>query len=165
MQPTRQCARLASLTPILKPVCFPQFLRYGYKDDTLCTECGGNLALAFIPLIVIIVLALIAAVAMLKGGSSAFSLETLVEGGAQAAIQEAMEAKGDGVLAAVNEQKGKVLSPTCLKIASYAKKAVAILQKADVKTKILLSLWQVLVGLGATFSIPFPVRVRAPIQR
>jgi len=56
----------------------------------------------------------------------------------------------------VNEQKGKVLSPTCLKIASYAKKAVAILQKADVKTKILLSLWQVLVGLGATFSIPFP---------
>ena len=113
----------------------------------------------------IIILTLIAVVAMLKGGSSAFSLETLAEGGAQAAIQEAVEAKGDGVLAVMNEHKGKVLSPTCLKIASYAKKALAILQKANVKIKILLSLWQVLLGLGATFSIPFPVRVRAPIHR
>ena len=57
-------------------------------------------------------------------------------------------------------KKKKAMSVT-LTIASYALKVKSILSKAAVKMKILISLWQILQGLGATFSIPFPVQTLA----
>jgi len=43
-----------------------------------------------------------------------------------------------------------------LKAVGLARKIALVVQKASVKIKILFSLWQILSGIGATFSIPFP---------
>ena len=145
--------------------------RYGYKEDTICSECGGDMALAFVPLILIGIVALIAVIAFLKGGSL-INLETMVQGGAKAAVKEAMQAKHDQMLEKVNEKvaenqqakaegaqsksgKHKAMSFTFM-VVFYVQKVVGFIQRAGVKIKILVSLWQVLQGVGATFSIPFP---------
>jgi len=43
-----------------------------------------------------------------------------------------------------------------LKVVSVGNKVVTFIQKSKTKIKILISLWQILQGLGATFAIPFP---------
>ena len=73
--------------------------RYGYKDDTLCSECGGDMVLAFAPLGAILVVALLAGLSFLKGGSLlSIDMRTFIDGGAKAAIEEAVQAKHDEML-------------------------------------------------------------------
>ena len=142
---------------------------YGYKDDKLCSECEGNTALAFVPLILLVVAALLASLAWLKGGSL-INFETLMEGGAQEAIEEAVEAKREEALAKIEESQDRLAAvedqapltkkqkrlSMVLKVVSVGNKVVTFIQKSKTKIKILISLWQILQGLGATFAIPFP---------
>ena len=67
-----------------------------------------------------------------------------------AQVSETEEAKAAGV-----QSRGSATSFT-LKAMYYVTKAIGFLQKFNVKGKILLSLWQILQGIGVTFSIPFP---------
>ena len=55
------------------------------------------MALAFLPLILIFVVALIGIFSFIKGGSL-ISIETMMEGGAKAAIEEAVQAKGEATV-------------------------------------------------------------------
>ena len=43
-----------------------------------------------------------------------------------------------------------------LTVVYYVQKVVDFIMKSNVKIKILITLWQILGGLGSTFSIPFP---------
>ena len=126
----------------------------------VCSACSGNTALAFVPLILLLIVALIAAVSFLKG-SSLISLETLADGGAKAAIE--VLAKRDEMLERVDERISAEGAPGGLrsikeKVLKYGLRLVSFIHKSGVKIKILISLWQILQGIGATFSIPFPVR-------
>ena len=118
----------------------------------VCSACSGNTALAFVPLILLLIVALIAAVSFLKG-SSLISLETLADGGAKAAIEEGVLAKRDEMLERVDERISAEGAPGGLrsikeKVLKYGLRLVSFIHKSGVKIKI----------IGATFSIPFPVR-------
>ena len=219
--------------------CKPNW--HGYKDAALCTECTGSLVSAFLPLIALVVIIIVAGLVKWRMGSIGINIETALEGGLQEAVNEKVDEKKteafdamDGKLAkkvAENEAKGWTpashnsmdilldlafesldkdqngfLTPEELhevlkakvpdltfqtvndyfdqmlktgvdanndgkvstkEIADWWRKQreakpniflriVGRLQKFSVKLKILVSLWQILMGLGAIFSIPFP---------
>ena len=98
---------------------------YGYKDDALCTECEGNIALGFAPLIIAVVLIALAALVRFIAKKRGRSL-------------------------------GSKATTVWAKARSKSKKAAIVLERARPKLKILVSLYQIIGGLGATFAIPFP---------
>ena len=63
--------------------------------------------------------------------------------------------KLDEKVAESQEAKAAPMSFT-LTIVYYVQKVAGFIKKANTKIKILVSLWQILGGIGATFSIPFP---------
>ena len=77
------------------------------------------MALAFLPLILIFVVALIGIFSFIKGGSL-INIETMMEGGAKAAIEEAVQAKGETTIEYLDVTVDEVpvgdysLSRTCL---------------------------------------------------
>lgn len=123
------------------------FSRYGYKDDVTCSACEGDIGAAFVPLILLVLVLLIGLISFLRGGS-AVNLETLVEGGAEAAVKEAMAAKRDQMMDATTEKaasasrgtsrKERAMAKT-LKAVGLARKIALVVQKASVKIKILFS--------------------------
>ena len=70
------------------------------------------MALAFLPLILIFVVALIGIFSFIKGGSL-ISIETMMEGGAKAAIEEAVQAKGEATLENLDVTVDKVPVGNC----------------------------------------------------
>lgn len=127
---------------------------HGYTDQKLCTECpeGGEFLSLFLPLIVLLVLLLVALLVYKKFGTMGLSAEAVLEGGltqaAKDAAKEAVALKLNNAVAA-NDQKEGEKKNILLTIISRV-------MKFSVKFKILISLWQILQGLGAIFDIPFP---------
>jgi hypothetical protein len=127
---------------------------HGYSDQKLCTECpkGGEFLSLFLPLIILLVLLLVALLVYKKFGTMGLSAEAVLEGGlkeaAKEAAKEAVAERLDNAVAANDQKEGKKQN-ILLTIISR-------LMKFSVKFKILISLWQILQGLGAIFDIPFP---------
>ena len=138
---------------------------YGYSDSKTCTACSGNMALSFVPLIILLLVALIALIVFWKGGdvTGGIDVENVMKGdGLQAALEEKMNEKmqeqADALADRVDETVQQVKASGGLKAKAVAigAKVVTRAQKLGTKLKILLSLWQILQGLGPIFSIPFP---------
>ena len=69
---------------------------YGYSDAKVCTACGGNMALSFVPLIILLLAALLALVVFMRGGdiTGGIDVEGVMKGdGLQAALEEKMQEK------------------------------------------------------------------------
>ena len=129
---------------------------FGYKEPaTLCTRCSGNMALAFVPGILLMLAATAALVVFLRGGSvtGGVDLQTAFDDGLQAAVQAKAQEKA---METIEEQASSQSGGIKAKAAAVIARVVGRVQKFSVKFKILLSLWQILQGLGAVFAIPFP---------
>ena len=132
----------------------------GYSDATLCSECEvGNIATSLIPLIVLLVLGLLVlATLSLRGG---INLETVMDGGVAAAMEEVAIEKVDSAKeeldAKVNEaEEAAAKGQQSTGCKSLVLRFIGKAQKFGTKFKILVSLWQILQGMGSVFAIPFP---------
>ena len=117
-------------TGFLCGTCLDQW--YGYKDDALCTKCEGNIAQGFAPLIVaiaVLALAVPVRIVIKRRGRSL-----------------------SGAFAKVSEKSDLARRQSRTK----SKKAALVLESAQPKIKILVSLYQIIGDLGAIFAIPFP---------
>ena len=133
--------------------------RYGYKDGQLCSECAGNTGLAFVPGAVLLVAVIISIIIFCRGGGEVVSMETALDSGLTAALEEkALEKRDEATAEAMDavESRAKAAPNAECDIKHRVAKLVSRAAKFSVKFKILVSLWQVLQGIGAAFSIPFP---------
>ena len=143
-------------TGMLCGSCKPNW--YGYGDQKLCVECvGETIGAGFIPLVVLIGL-LVVAMVIHSIRKSGINVETALEGGMSEAINEKAAEKAEeakeklGGLVASNDEAPKAGKAGCaLRLVGKVQAFVA-----GTKFKILISLWQILQGMGAVFSIPFP---------
>mgnify|MGYP006936382134 CR=1 FL=1 len=133
--------------------------RYGCKDMQLCSECAGNMGLAFVPGAFLLVAVIIAIIIFCRGGGEVVNMETAMDGGLTAALEEKALEKGEETTAeammAVESRAAAAPNAKC-DIKNWLAKLVSRVAKFSVKFKILISLWQILQGIGAAFSIPFP---------
>ena len=112
------------------------------------------MVLAFVPLILLGLAALMALVIFLQGGSLGVSqgaLASAIKGDVSGAVKGHVREKTRRVMVKESNSdglKGKILRKV------FA--ALAKLQKFQTKLKILISLWQILQGMGPVFAIPFP---------
>ena len=132
----------------------------GYSDAILCSECEvGNIATSLIPLIVLLVLGVLVLAALsLRGG---INLETVMDGGVAAAMEEVAMEKVDAAKeeldAKVNEaEEAAAKGQQSAGCKSLVLRFIGKAQKFGTKFKILVSLWQILQGMGSVFAIPFP---------
>ena len=133
--------------------------RYGYKDTEVCTECAGNMGLAFVPGAFLLVAVIIAIIIFCRGGGEVVNMETVLEGGSTAALKAKALEKGDETTAeAIMAVESRAAAAPNAKwdIKNRLAKLISRVAKFSVKFKILVSLWQILQGIGAAFSIPFP---------
>ena len=129
---------------------------YGYSDAKLCTECvGETISGGFIPLIILVLLVVLALVinAVRKSG---LNVETIAEGGLKEAMTEKAQEKAEEIAAAA--ALNTATSPPKKTAVGLFLGLIARVQAfiASTKFKILVSLWQILQGMGGVFSIPFP---------
>ena len=86
-------------------------------------------------------------------------METALDGGLTAALEEkALEKRDEATAEAMVavERRAEAAPNAKWDIKSWLAKVVSRAAKFSVKFKILVSLWQILQGIGAAFSIPFP---------
>jgi hypothetical protein len=133
---------------------------YGYKETALCSECTGSMALAFVPMILLGIVAFIMVIVFIKSGTVGIDVGAAVKGGFAKAVenkgkQMAREATRKAVHNAAGDKNGRMKAKAAQSVI-FAMKAHGLLKKYSVKLKILLSLWQILTNLGPIFMIPFP---------
>ena len=153
-------------------VCADNYI--GGSDKDLCTECGGNMAYTVFVGIVIVSLLAAFVVYFIKAGNQLGSAVEVAKVAAKAG-KKGGGAAGKAVVQAL-ATKGAVLAVTSAseeglskreKTRRRAKKAATkglgwalflqdLWKKFKVKVKIMVSLYQVLQGLGGSFSIPYP---------
>jgi len=146
----------------------------GGSDKKLCTKCGGNMAYTVIVGILILTVLAIAVLYFLRAGSHLGDAVDLAKTAAKAgkrgagtagkAVVRALAEKG--AAAQVGSASKEGLSKR-EKTRRRAEKAVVkslgcalviqdLWKSYKVKVKIMVSLYQVLQGIGGSFSIPFP---------
>jgi len=138
-------------------VCVEGYI--GGSDSALCKECGGDMSFSIFVAVVAALLLVVVIVQFLRGGQKAAdALETaqnVAENGAQAVAEEVAvvkaEAFADGEYG--KEDKAKRIAAKGMRWLFWLN---AVYQGFKVKIKILVSLYQILSGLGGSFSIPYP---------
>ena len=141
---------------------------YGYKENTLCTACTGSLALAFVPLIVFGIAVILVLVAYRKGkvkSLGGLNAEAVLKGGVtkalkdtakkqvQRQITQGIEREKTRRMVRTEEEEKRSLKD---RLVGCVLINIGRAQKMSVKFKILLTLWQILQGIGMVFAIPFP---------
>lgn len=148
---------------------------YGGSDNQLCVACEGNLGLAFVPMTIFIILLLICVVVFCRRGQNESDLAAFVENaqnvatdGVSATAKAAAEAQAAAVVIAevdAAKQKGEggeaSLKDKALLFTAAVHKKV---QDFMPKVKIIISLWQVLKGMGFSFAIPYPPLYQSTID-
>lgn len=149
---------------------------HGYSDSTPCVACEGSIVAGFIPLILLLLAAVAALIINKKYGSLGISVESVMKDGVESTVKAKMKSKLDDEIKNAESGKSKSKSGLVLrflgklqkgqkKVKNMKKKIKNVVKvvkffrqfsKGGTKLKILLSLWQVLQGIGSAFSIPFP---------
>lgn len=148
---------------------------FGGTDSRPCTFCEGNIGASFLPLIALLLILVILLVVFVRGGAGALgaakSLTKAVSSGnisgeASGFVKDKMEATAQGVYDREVEKSRKDLAGGGASATSArgVKSRLFVLSatlarlwgKFQVKLKILISLVQVINGLGFVFSIPYP---------
>ena len=139
---------------------------HGYSDSQVCSECGGSLALAFMPLVLIILALVGATIAFIRTGEMVLDAGTLIDGGTQSALKAKAEELFQNQVEAVAEENAEEKPHKGCKENTrwFMFTLVGKVQNFTTKLKILLSLWQVLQGISAVFSIPFPTFYEATVD-
>ena len=156
-------------------VCEPNW--FGGTDSKPCKPCVGSISLAYLPMAVLLLFLLLLLVAFVRGGEETLDLaaglaESAHEGNVSGAAARVLKAElrkratkaymneVDKSAKEVSERRswGEACSPSGLKasVLVFSAKASTLWSKFQVKVKIIISLVQVINGLGAVFSIPYP---------
>jgi len=102
---------------------------------------------------------IIAIIFFCRGGGEVVNMETAMDGGLTAALEEKALEKGEETSAEAMmavESRAAAAPNSKWDIKNWLANLISRVAKFSVKFKILVSLWQVLQGIGAAFSIPFP---------
>ena len=139
--------------------------RYGYKDVQVCSECAGNMGLAFVPGAFLLVAVIIAIIIFCRGGGEVVNVETAMDGGLTSALEEKALEKGEEATAeamvAVESRAAAAPNAKC-DIKRWLAKSISRIAKFSVKFKILISLWQILqAGHRRCVQHPVPAVLRA----
>ena len=116
---------------------------YGYKDNAVCTECTGSLFSAFLPLIGLVVVVVLASLIKWRAGSVSLNIETALEGGLQEAVNEKIEEKKEEAIEKIEGRFVEAIEANEAKSKpNIALRLMARAQKFAVKFKILVGpLW------------------------
>jgi hypothetical protein len=150
----------------------------GYSDTSVCSSCAGSVALAFLPMIFMLLFFLIVAWRFCRGQSTGISLEAVLDGAGGESVQGAVKgavvqkkqemkakvmAKAEALVTvtaaedtSASSARRKVMQKTASTVLKTRERGNIIAAKVGPKLKILLSLYQILQGIGEVFSIPFP---------
>ena len=154
------------------PFCFVCADGYiGGNEKELCAECGGNMAYTIFVGVVVVILLVAAIVLFIRAGSQLGDAVDLAKAAAKAGKKGAGQAVGRALAQKAEVAQVASASEEGLskreKTRRRAKKAAAktlgwtlflqdLWKQYKVKVKIMVSLYQVLQGLGGSFSIPYP---------
>ena len=134
-------------TGFLCGTCADQY--HGYSDATLCQPCASSMGTGFIPLAIALLVVLLLVIFYCKhsnGAGLADAVDTIVNGEVKDAMLEKAEEKAGEAMADLEKSEKQ----------TFAMRVVRRLAKFGPKLKILISLYQILQGIGAVFAIPFP---------
>ena len=151
---------------------------FGGSDIKLCQACEGDVGMAFMPLIMLLLVLAILLIFFIRGGrgslaSTSDAARTLttsitsdnVSGAVTGLVRETTRAlASDKYDAAVEQSKDELnagapaasVNGTKARLLVWSATVKRLWGKFQVKLKILISLFQVLNGMGFAFSIPYP---------
>ena len=148
---------------------------YGGTDSKPCKLCEGDLLLSFLPMIALLLLICVVVIVFIRGGKSATGIaagltkavtsgnidsaaENVVKAEVESRATKYVDDKVDSMVELAEEDVA-----TAGRGAGYKSRVIALgsrlatlFGKLQVKFKIIISLVQVINGLGFVFSIPYP---------
>ena len=134
-------------TGFLCGTCADQY--HGYSDTTLCQPCASSMVTGFIPLAIALLVVLLLVIFYCKhskGAGLAETVDTIVKGKVKDVMLEKAEEKSSEAMADLEKSEKQ----------TFAMRVIRCLARFGPKAKILISLYQILQGIGAVFAIPFP---------